>query len=259
MRGWSSSRRGWLAAAWCCVSLAHAAPPAPPIQLRTAAQEGTEPKFVPAGDRITGLCIDIMRAVERVDPGLRFVGDQRWKPLIRAYSELETGVEDVQCAIQRTPEREKRFNYIGPPLLNIDYHFLVRADDHIVINGWNDVRKLGPDDVVLISRGFAAAEILAAISNLHVDASAAQQELNLQKLLAGRGRLYFHRGPGLHQLLERTGTADKIKILPQVMYSAKLYFAASKQLDSRVSERLARALFALEKKGELERLVRKWD
>jgi hypothetical protein len=38
---------------------------------------------------MVGLCIDIMRAIEQIDPGLRFVGHQRWKPLIRAYSELE--------------------------------------------------------------------------------------------------------------------------------------------------------------------------
>jgi len=30
---------------------------------------------------------------------------------------------------------------------------------------------------------------------------------DLQKLIASRGRLYFHRGPGLQKLLERTGTA----------------------------------------------------
>jgi hypothetical protein len=43
------------------------------------------------------------------------------------------------------------------------------------------------------------------------------------------------------------------------MYSAKLYFATSKQLDSRINDRLAGALFQLEKNGELERMMRKWD
>ncbi|WP_229258964.1 substrate-binding periplasmic protein [Duganella flavida] len=233
---------------------------AEPISLRTAAQEGTEPKFIAAGkDHIIGLCIDIMRAIEQVDPGLRFTGDQHWKPLIRAYSELEAGVEDVQCAVQRTAEREKRFNFIGPPLYTIEYHFLVRSSDNLTIHSWDDVRKLAPNGVVLVNRGFAAGDIVAAMGGIEVDASSTNQELNLQKLIAGRGRLYFHRGPGLQKLLERTGTTDKVKILPQVMYSAKLYFAASKQLDGKVSERVTNALFMLEKKGELERLMRKWD
>jgi ABC-type amino acid transport substrate-binding protein len=257
--GYGKWKRLLLAA--CSIPLlAAAAPSSSPTLLRTAAQEGTEPKFIAAGkDRIAGLCIDIMRAVEQIDPGLRFVGDQKWKPLIRAYSELETGIEDVQCAVQRTTEREKRFNFIGPALFSIEYHFLVRSNDPIEIHSWDDVRKLAPNGVVLVNRGFAAGDILTAMGGIEVDASSTHQELNLQKLIAGRGRLYFHRGPGLQKLLERTGTTGKVKILPQVMYSAKLYFATSRQLDGKIAERVASALFALEKKGELERLVRKWD
>ena len=231
-----------------------------PVTLRTAAQEGSEPKFIADGmNKISGLCTDIMRAVEQIDPGLRFVGDQQWKPLIRVIAELTNGSEDVGCAIQRTPEREQRFNFIGPPLYSIDYHFLVRSDDQITINNWDDVRKLGPGAVVLVNRGYAAGEILTAMGGFTVDASSPRAELNLHKLVAGRGRLYFHRGPGLHKLLQRTGTSGQVKILPQVMYSAKLYFAASKQLDQKTSDRIASALFLMEKKGELERLKHKWD
>jgi ABC-type amino acid transport substrate-binding protein len=256
MGGWYSGWIWLLGAACCLPSLA-----AEPVQLRTAAQEGTEPKFIAAGkDSIAGLCIDIMRAVEQIDTGLRFVGDQSWKPLVRAYSELATGQEDVQCAVQRNVEREQRFRFIGPPLYTIEYQFLARANDDVTIRNWDDVRALGPNNgVVLINRGFAAGDILAALGGIEVDASSTSPQLNLQKLIAGRGRLYFHRGPGLQKLLERSGTADKVRILPQVMYSARLYFATSRQLDIRVAERLEKALFQLEKKGELERLMHKWD
>ncbi|WP_229258088.1 substrate-binding periplasmic protein [Duganella margarita] len=252
-----SIRAVLLGAAFWLPALAAAAPP---VLLRTAAQEGSEPKFIADGkDRIVGLCTDIMRAVEQSDPGLRFVGDQQWKPLIRVLAELANGTEDVSCAIQPTPEREKLFNFIGPALYAIDYHFLARSDDNIVVNNWDDVRKLGPGAVVLVNRGYAAGEILTAMGGFTVDASSPRAELNLQKLVAGRGRLYFHRAPGLNRLLQRTGTAGQVKILPQVMASAKLYFAASKQLDRETRDRVAAALFSLEKKGELERLMHKWD
>jgi ABC-type amino acid transport substrate-binding protein len=248
----------WLNAA-CCAALL-ACWPAHAVQLRTAAQEGTEPKFIAAGkNRIEGVCIEVMRAIERLDPSLQFTGDQKWMPLIRAYSELASGKQDVQCAVQRTPERELRYHFLGPALYTIEYHFLARSDDKVVIHNWDDVRRLAPNGVVLINRGFAAGDILAALGGIEIDASSTNPQLNLLKLLAGRGRLYFHRGPGLQKLLERTGNADKIRILPQVMYSAKLYFATSKQVDSDVNERLDRALTQLEKSGELERLIRKWD
>jgi ABC-type amino acid transport substrate-binding protein len=257
MGSWNHAVRGLLAAICWLPAWAAALPP---VTLRTAAQEGTEPKFIAAGpDRIIGLCVDLLRAIEQTDPGLRFVGDQRWKPLIRAYSELESGSEDVQCAVQRTADREKRYNFIGPALYTSAYHFLARSSDKLVINNWDDVRRLAPDNIVLVNRGFAAAGILGELGGIEVDASSASPELNLQKLIAGRGRLYFHRGPGLARLLERTGTAARVQILPQVMYSARLYFAASRQLDAHIAERVAKALFVLEKKGELERLMRKWD
>ncbi|MBV6321393.1 substrate-binding periplasmic protein [Duganella violaceipulchra] len=254
------SRWGRLLSATCCALMLSASLPAHAIVLRTAAQEGTEPKFIADGKgHVVGLCVDILRAVEQIEPTLQFVGDQHWKPLIRAYSEMETGQLDVQCAMQRTAEREQRFHFLGPALYSIDYHFLVRVQDTVNITQWDDVRRLAPDNVVLINRGFAAGEVLAEMGGIEVDANSTNPQLNLQKLIAGRGRLFFHRGPGLQRLLARTGTADKVRILPQVMYSAKLYFVTSKKLAAFINERLERALFQLEKNGELERLMRKWD
>lgn len=259
MAGWQVGWQRLLCAA-CCGMLLATALPARAVTLRTAAQEGTEPKFIADGpERIVGLCIDIMRAVEQIDPRLQFSGDQRWKPLIRAYSELESGQQDVQCAVQRTPEREQRFHFLGPALYTIEYHFLARMQDNVAIHSWEDVRHLAPDNIVLINRGFAAGDIVAAMGGIVVDANSTSPQHNLQKLIAGRGRLFFHRGPGLSKLLERTGTADKVRILPQVMYSAKLYFATSNKLARHINERLEQALFALEKSGELERMMRKWD
>ena len=258
----AGSHGGWqrLLGSACCGMLLVACLPAQAVTLRTAAQEGTEPKFIAGGrDRIVGMCIDIMRAIEQIDPKLQFSGDQRWKPLIRAYSELESGLQDVQCAVQRTPDRERRFHFLGPALYTIEYHFLVRMQDHVTIQNWDDVRRLAPDNVVLVNRGFAAGDILVAAGGIVVDGNSSSPQHNLQKLIAGRGRLFFHRGPGLKKLLERTGTADKVRILPQVMDSAKLYFATSNKLAGDINERLEQALFALEKSGELERLMRKWD
>jgi len=258
MRTWISGLARLLAIA--SFSLLPAASHAGVITLRTSAQEGTAPKFIAADKgRVAGLCIDILRAIEQIDPGLRFTGDQQWKPLIRSYSELEAGMADVQCAMQRIPEREKKYRFIGPVLYRSDYHFLVRSDDPLAIHSWDDVRRLAPNNVVLVNRGFAAADIVASQGGIELDASSTSPELNLQKLIAGRGRLYFHRSPGLERLLERTGSEGKVRILPQVMYTADLYFATSRQLDREVSERIADALFQLEKKGELARLVHKWD
>ena len=136
---------------------------------------------------------------------------------------------------------------------------MARADDPIVINNWDDVRHLGPGTVVMANRGFASVQILAAVGGLTVDARAASPPINLQKLSAGRARLFLHRTPGLQAFLERSGAADKVRILPVVLASNQLYLALGKQVDRDTVARVQHALARLEKTGELERMLRRWD
>ncbi|MES2160307.1 MAG: ABC transporter substrate-binding protein [Pseudomonadota bacterium] len=231
-------------------------------EIRTAAQQGTEPKFQSAGaadGRVVGICVDIMRAVEKLDPGLKFTGDQSWQPLPRIYSGLDRGVQDASCGLSHSPERDKKYAYVGPPLFSIRYYLVARSDDPALIANWDDLRKLAPDNVVLANRGFAGVTVLEAAGVAQIDAGAADPKLNLQKLLAHRGRFFFHRTPGLQAVLDRSGMAAKFKILPTVMAVSPLYFVVGKQLDPAVVERLRTALQTLEKSGELERIAKAWE
>ena len=230
-------------------------------EVRTAAQVGTEPKFqadVRSG-AVVGICIDIMRAVERADPSLKFSGQQRWQPLTRIYSSLEHGLQDASCGLSHSPERDKKYTFVGPALFTIRYHLIARVDDPVVVASWDDVRKLEPDGIVLANRGFAGVTMLENAGVRQIDAGAASPQLNVQKLLARRGRLFFHRGPGLQAILDRTGYGNKVRILPAEMASSQLYFVVGKHVDPGLVERLRSALLVLEKSGELERIARSWE
>lgn len=241
-----------------------AAPLAPtaaqPVTLRVAAQEGTEPKFIAAGkDRIVGLCVDIFRTIERIDPGLIFIGDQQWMPLIRAYYLLAQQQHDALCAVQHTEERDRQYVYLDPPLFPINYMLLVRAGDQVVINNWDDVRKLGKDGVVLANRGYATTDFLVAQGGLQINASATSPIMNMQKLMAGRARFFLHRSPGLAGVIAGAGATGKVKVLPQVMSTAQLHMVMGRHVDPDVVARVRRALEQMEKTGELARLLKKWD
>lgn len=230
-------------------------------EVRTAAQVGTEPKFQTdeRSGAVVGICIDVMRAVERVDPSLKFSGQQRWQPLTRIYSGLDHGTQDAACGLSHSPERDQKYIYVGPALFTIRYHLIARLDDPVVIANWDDVRKLEPDGIVLANRGFGGVTVLENAGVRQIDAGAATPQLNVQKLLARRGRLYFHRGPGLQATLNRTGYASKVRILPAEMASIPLYFVVGKHVDAGLIERLRNALLVLEKNGELERIGRSWE
>jgi len=233
---------------------------APVVTLRVAAQAGTDPKFIDAGDgRVIGVCVDIFRTIERIDPGLVFIGDQQWLPLVRAHAEVANHQHDALCAIQRTPEREVQYNYIDVPLIPLRFHLLARADDQVVIHSWDDVRRLGANGVILTNRGFGTTEALERIGDLSFSASAADPMNNLQKLVARRGRFFLHRGPGLKSFLQRSGYGAKVKILPQIMYQTETYMALGTHVDPAVTARVRRAIEQMERTGELARLLKKWD
>jgi len=230
-------------------------------EIRTVAQIGTEPKFLadPRTGAVRGICIDIMHAIERLDPGLHFSGQQFWMPLIRIYSAMDQGTVDASCGLSHAVDRDSKYRFIGPALFSIRYYLIARRDDPVAIANWDDVRKLGREGVVLANRGFGGVTVLRDAGVPLIDANAASPQLNVQKLLARRGRFFFHRNPGLQAMLDRTGFADKVRILPTEMARVPLYFVVGKHVAADVVERLRVALQALEKSGELESIARSWD
>lgn len=246
--------------AGCCLALASSAMASGITVLRVAAQEGTEPKFVPGPQgSVIGMCIDIMRAIERIAPGLRFEGHQQWMPLVRVLYEVSVGQQDAACGLQRTVERLPLYHFLDQELFIVNYVLVARADETAIINSWDDVRKLGPQAVLLTNRGFAATSFLEQLGGLQIDGSAASTAVNLQKLIAGRGRFFVHRTPGLQAILVHSGVAGKVRIMPTVMSRAPLYMALSRQLDPGVAERVRSALDQMARSGELDQLLRKWD
>lgn len=234
--------------------------PAAPTVLKVVAQEGTEPKFIPAGiGRVVGLCVDLFRAIEKLEPDVQFAGDQQWLPLLRAHSELATHQHDALCAVQRTDERARQYVFLEPALFQLRYQLIARADDPVVINSWDDVRKLGTQGIVLTNRGYVSPELLARIGGLQVDPSATSPAMNLHKLIAGRGRFFLHRAPGMQGFIERAGAARKVRVLPTVMMTTDVYMAMGTHVDPAVRQRVQRAIEQLEKSGEMARLLKKWD
>ncbi|WP_158590479.1 substrate-binding periplasmic protein [Noviherbaspirillum cavernae] len=252
------------AASLAALALAGAAQPASAVtQLRTAAQEGTDPKYIaaaPGGSAITGLCIDILRAIERVEPDVKFVGDQNWMPLARIEAELAAGAQDAAPCLVKNPERDARLVFIEPPLYQISFVLAARANDPIQVSGWPDVRNLGPDGVVLVMKSSGAINrVNKDGTGILFDAEAKTPELNLRKLAAGRGRFFYHRTPGLKREISRAGLDGKIRILAPAMEVTPAYLVLGRHVSKEVTDKVRRAVSQLHASGELARIFQKWD
>jgi ABC-type amino acid transport substrate-binding protein len=239
--------------------LAIAAMNAAATELRTAAQEDSEPKFVSQGGKVSGLCVDIMRAIEKTDPTLKFSGDQVWVPLKRIEFMVQNKQLDVACGFIRNKEREANYQIVTPRLFPVQYKLVARANDTVSVQNWADVRKLGQAGVVLVNSGSGPVKRLEELGGLMIDSGARTSASNLQKLASGRGRFFYYRIPGLTRELMRSGLMDQFKVLPAVLEADDFYLMAGNHVAKDTVERLSAAVKSLEAKGELARLVAKWD
>lgn len=205
-----------------------------------------------------GLCVDIMRVIERVDPEIRFSGDPNPMPQARMLSLLERGEIDAAFCFNKNAEREKTFLVIEPPLYEIHYKLAVRASDDVNVQSFDDIRKLGDQGVVLVNFNSASVDYLRSIGGLQIDPTGVTQEVNLRKLVNGRGRFYYRHELGLRAELAQSDFEKSVKILPVVLNKQEQYVLFSRSVNRAVVERVQRALEQLKTTGELTRIKAKY-
>jgi ABC-type amino acid transport substrate-binding protein len=231
------------------------------VTLRTAAQTESEPKFVAAAQAgepvVQGICIDIFRAIEKVDGDLQFTGDQSWSPSVRIDATMQAGLLDVACGMAKIPSREQD-RMLPPPLFTLHYVLVARADDPVSIASWQDVQRLPDNNVVLSLHGTGPSRQLATIPALRVDAGSISVQQNLHKLLIGRGRFFYTRLPAQNPLIRNYCALHRIRVLPAVMHDAPVYMMVGRHVPQATVQRLSHALHKLRDSGKLDRLAKKW-
>lgn len=229
-----------------------------PLEIRVAAQSDSEPKFIAQGNGIIGNCIDVFRAIEKADPDIKFVGDQRWMPLKRIEAMTVAKQLDAICGLIRNEERISAYKIPETPIFTVTYHFLVRADDAINIRTLDEIRKLANDGVILVNGGSGPASTLVKAGNLKIDSAASSTRTNIEKLLAGRGRFFYYRQPGLNSEIRSSGHAGKVRVLPTTFDSQDFYMMLGAHIGKDTESKIAHALNKLNESGELKLIADKW-
>ena len=113
---------------------------------------------------------------------------------------------------------------------------------------------MGQDGIILALHGFNAVDILHEQGGLKVDAGATSSISNLKKLLAGRGRFYCHRLPGIKWEIRQAGMENQVRLLGNFQVPVKFYMAVSKMLAKEDVDKISYALTRLENSKELKRI-----
>lgn len=236
---------------------------AAPVTLTTAAQDNS-PKFVQQGGKMGGIAVDVLRALEKIDPELKFTGDDGFWPMKRIENgllpEVASGPEhiDLFVGMAKTPEREKKYRYVTPMIYSVKNVVFVRANDDVKISSLEDISKMSGDNQVLANNGYVQATTAKAVPGLKVDDGAKTNSDNLKKLIDGKGRFFYASELSGFYEAKQDGVTKQIKALHVSGDDTGQFIAVSNTVPKAVFDRLEAAVKKLVDSGEMGKILAKY-
>lgn len=224
-------------------------------ELRTAAQQ-SEPKFfnLKGQNNIIGICIDTMRAIEQIEPSIKFIGDQNFIPMRRIEWELERGNLDVFFGFIRSKEREDKYIFIDIPIYYVKNILVSRKNDFITIENLEEIKDL-EDNLILMASGVAQARYLKE-KGFNIDDRGRTLNANLSKLFTYRGRFIYQSEIEMLSAIKNENAEDRIRIHPMQSEKEGRYIAFSKNTPIDILEKVTKAMEILRDNGELDRIFK---
>jgi glutamate/aspartate transport system substrate-binding protein len=246
----------WRLAAACAILPFAGNTGAAQLSVRVLAQEGIPPKWITDHGKVQGVCPDILAAIERVEPRIRFTGYDRGRSLLVIEDGLGNGKVDVGCAMLDSPDRRSVALKSQPPVYNVRLRLAAVAGDNQEVNSLDDLVRLR--SLVNAARGSAFIKDLTA-RGIPMDDSTGDNVVNLRKILAGHGRYTYMNELSLMHLIRANRLEGKIRVLPAVFNEDPLYFWVSRKADPALAPMLDDALARLKASGELTRIYARWS
>ena len=230
----------------------HHAWPEETIELRTAAQLSPPKYYTQPNGTIGGIGVDVLRAIEKVDPKIRFTGDQTYIPFARIQTLVASGELDFFVGIGLDEERQDKYAYLPQVVYYTRDGIFVLSNDPIKLNSLTDIKAI-PGHRVITSQASAQLKEIASFG-LNIDKSAQTAEASLRMLLGGRARFLYSNEVAIIPIARNLGVLDKIR-MAYVNASEARYIIMSRHLSAAVQQQLRLAVDQLERSGELRRIA----
>ena len=226
------------------------------LVLRVTGQESLPPKWIQQDGPSAGVCPDILAAITRIEPRIRFTGLDDIRSVLVIEQNLRNGRADIACALVSTPLRRHIATAIPLPLYISRQRLAAAVGDTAEINSLDDLARLKP--LVTTSRGAAYIDQLRE-RGIEVDDSTGSNLTNLKKVVAGHVRYFYMNELTLHWLIREHGMQQKVKLLPAVLKEDAMFMWVSKKAPPQAVPMLAAALRKLSDSGELARIHARWS
>lgn len=220
--------------------------------LRVAVQEMTPPKFIISRYGISGLCPDILSAIENIDPQLHFELSRQSVPVSRIEYELEKAQLDMACALLDSPARHQIAWRISTPLYVVKERLIARKNDPVRVNNFAELAAL--NELVATSSGAAYISLLNK-HGIRVDDSSGDNVINLKKVINKRVRFFYMSERIANHLIKENELQNKVRLLPAVMHQQAVYLWLGKHASQETRQRLEHAVKTLKANGQLQLIL----
>ena len=223
--------------------------------LRTAAQEGSAPKYLLGSSAAAGrgLCPDILRAIEGVEPEIHFEVDLKPTPLRRIEKSLQEGRLDVLCALLETPRRHQIAHRLSTPVYAVRERLVALRDDAFSPTGFDDLARSG---------GLVATQAGASYADKLRHHGVAVDETDtvtaLRNIVRHRVRYYYGSELTCVYYIRAGQMSPDLRLVPGVMGETPSHFWAGRHLEPALVKRLDGALVKLKRNGTLERIYNRY-
>lgn len=226
------------------------------VVVRILGQESIPPKWVIRDNGgLDGICPDVLAAMEKAEPRLRFAGHDDFRSVPLIEQGLESGTVQAACALLDS-ERRRKIAFQAARLYTVRHRLAAVATDKVAVESIDDLVKLKP--LITTSRGAAYTDQLRLLG-LEVDDSTGDNVTNLRKILGGHGRFIYMNELTLVWLIREQRLQDKVRLLPAVLKEEPIYFWISKKTEPQAAQLMQQALNKLQRNGELARIYERWS
>lgn len=227
-------------------------------EFKTAAQDSSKGKFDPSNSARPGICLEVLTALEKADPSLKFTGKENLMPLKRVEEELESGKLDVFCGLIKNDARLPKMTFTEPAVFTIKHKVAVASDDSIDVKNFDDIRKLGDNGLIAVALGMAYVNFLEKQGGLKLDSGSKDTKGNLLKVINKRARFHYNSDLNMKDVENDAELKGKFKILPAVFAVEDQMMVYSKKLAKDSQDKITAALIKIKKSGELAAINKKY-
>lgn len=205
-----------------------------------------------------GIEIELLHELEKLDPGLHFVGLDQFLTVNRVIEEMNAGRLDVAMSA-KTPERAARYHMLEPAIHTVRVRLLGLRDDPAHIDSLAQLAELGPQAPVLVIPGSTAYRLLTQQQGLTLDAASISVEQLIQKLALKRGRFAFGLETTFQSSASVLGLSDRLRWQPLVAASLEIHLAVSRRLPADEVARLDTAWKKLASSSKLKEIISRYS